>query len=87
MWRAWGYDNWLHEDEHANLYRYTIRDRKSGKVFDTGWIKAVSRTEAREILLHCARRDTPGGRGRSPRLYGYVPVSDYRISFEKEERR
>ena len=61
--------------------RFVIRDAKTGRVFDRGGVEAPSRTEARKQILHYARRDTPCGRGRSPRDYGYVPVSDYRIEF------
>jgi len=66
-------------------YRYEVRDAKDGKIFLDGEIHAASRTHAREVLMDNARRDTPGGRGRSPRDYGYVPVSDYRIRFTHED--
>ena len=68
----------------TKVYRYTVRDRKGGEVLFRDWLRAESRTEARKTILDVARRDTPGGRGRSPRDYGYVPVSDYRITFDSE---
>ena len=62
-------------------FRYTARDRKGGALLYESSILAASKTEARKLILDAARRDTPGGRGRSARDYGYVPVSDYRITF------
>jgi len=62
-------------------FHYTARDRKGGAVLYESSITAASKTEARRLILDAARRDTPGGRGRSASDYGYVPVSDYRITF------
>ena len=69
------------------IYYYTVRDRKGNAVLFKDKLRAETRTEARQIILDVARRDTPGGRGRSPRDYGYVPVSDYHITFDREEER
>jgi len=66
-------------------YGYKVRDRKGGELLYEDWIDATNRTEARNEILRVARRDTPGGRGRSPRDYGYVPVSDLRITFTHED--
>ena len=61
------------------LFRYHIRDRKSGHVVERGQtVEAKNRTEARKILAECWRRDVP----LQARNYGFVPFRDCLIIWE-----
>lgn len=61
------------------LYRFHIKDRRSGKIFERDQtIEAKNKTEVRQLLAKQASRDIPQGR-YGARDCGFVPFRDWEI--------
>lgn len=57
------------------VFYYKVFDRRYGKFFEDGSIRAANKTEARRAIMEKAHRFIP----RDARNHGYVPLRDWRI--------